>query len=305
MVIGELFDRLQAQSICEELKRQGIAVEMATVQIVASDQRTLENIYQLKVRDAEQAQVAHEYFRVRMGLPGAPPAPDPEWQKIRSLKLGYVTKIILGISIVIYLVKVLQPDTFISLSELFFFNRPQAPFMSSILAGQLWRLITPIFLHFNFLHILFNGMWIKDLGSVYESEKGSRSFFFFILFISILSNFLQYLAMGPRFGGLSGLVYGLLGYLWIYGNLHQEAKIKLPRRDIYLIVGWYFLCLTGMIGPIANVAHGVGLGMGMLVGLFPWSRKSHSFKKVSMYIGLALFFSLGTYGIELLKVIYF
>jgi len=304
MIIGELYDQGMAESLKHELIERGITAQVQEVQQLSADQRTNETIYQLNVADQEQAQEALEFFRVRMGLPGARREPDPEWQKIHALKMGTITKGILGISLLIYLIKMFGPQEFENLSMELYINRPGAGFLEDVLQGEIWRLVTPIFLHFSFMHILFNGMWIKDLGAVYESEKGARSFILFILAISIASNLLQYMAMGPRFGGLSGLVYGLLGYLWVYGVSHTQANIRLPKRDVYLIVGWYFLCLTGVMGPIANVAHGAGLGLGMIWGLFPLQAGQGHIKQKIKYIAMALFFSFGTYIIELLKGFY-
>ncbi len=301
-IIGQLYDRDQALQIQLGLREQGIEAELYPV--VHEGQ----NIFELAARDENQVSMAREYFRIRMGLPGARQAPDPQWQKIHALKMGVFTKFLLGFSILLYIVRVADRGAFENLARIFFFNDPNGEFFESIASGEVWRLITPIFLHFSFLHILFNGMWIKDLGAVYENEKGTRSFVIFVLFVSALSNIMQYLAMGPTFGGLSGLVYGLLGYLWVYGSLHEEASIKLPKRDVVIIVGWYFLCLTGLIGPIANVAHGVGLGVGMIWGFFPLSNSRDKTREKSRviqylkYFVMALFFGLGTYLIELSKI---
>lgn len=316
MIIGELFDRGQAQTIERELRDRGVDVRIHEITQLSpgqqgghqinekENQARQEVLYQLVVANKEQALEAHEYFRVKMGMPGAPPAPDPDWQKIKSFQMGPVTKGLLAISLMVFALSYLQPSLFEKIAQLFFFNDLNAGVLESIATGEVWRLITPIFLHFGFLHILFNGMWIKDLGAVYESEKGSAKFLIFIVVVSALSNFLQYLAMGPRFGGLSGLVYGLFGYLWVYGATHESAQIRLPKRDVFFIVGWYFLCLLGVIGPIANVAHGVGLGVGMLWGIFPL-RDATSDQSVLLlrfkYIAMALFFTLGTYLIELFR----
>jgi len=302
-IIGQLFDRDQALQIHKELQKMGIEIQVNTL---SHEGHPLYELSTSADSDASEEEVnqAREYFRVRMGLPGSAPAPDPQWQKIHSLKMGPITKFLLGVSILIYLLSIFNKEGFEQLCSLLFFNDPHATFLASMKSGQLWRLITPIFLHFGFLHILFNGMWIKDLGAVYENQKGSMTFIFFVIAISIFSNTLQYLAMGPRFGGLSGLVYGILGYLWVYGVLHEDdALIQLPRRDLYLIVGWYFLCLTGALGPIANVAHGVGLGCGMIWGLFPLKGAKFWGKRIK-YAAMALFFSVGTYAIELGKIYY-
>lgn len=283
-----------AIALTNELRSQGVEAELHTV---PTPQGT---VFQIVGRaPSEDIQKARDYFRVRMGLPGPPPEVDPEWEKVQGLKMGAGTKFLLFFSIGIFLTK-FDKNLFSKVLELFFFNVPGTPPFESLMQGEVWRLVTPIFLHFNFMHILFNGMWIKELGKLYENEKGTLSFGIFVLSVSVFSNTLQYLASGPTFGGLSGLVYGLLGYLWVQGTVQDEASFRLPKRDVVLMVGWYFLCLTGLIGPIANIAHGAGLALGMLWGLFPWS--SSQIKLRLKYIFLALFFSLGTYLIEIAKI---
>lgn len=291
-VVGELFDQTQALKLVGEAKERGFRVEMRSLNTSKG------TIYRLYVNDPTQADAAADFFRVRMGLPGPPPEVDPEWEKMRSIPMGQMTMILLGLSIAVFLTR-FQPGAFEKVLSLFFINTPSAPFLRDVMAGEVWRLITPIFLHFGFLHIIFNGMWIKDLGSLFESQRGPKHFLLFVVIVSVSSNLLQYLAIGPRFGGLSGLVYGLLGYLWIYGRFHKDAEFRLPKRDVYLMIGWYFLCLLGMIGNIANIAHGAGLAVGMLWGLFPWE-KGEVKQKVLMVL-LAIFFSFGTYLIEIAK----
>ncbi len=291
-IVGELFDQRQALKLVGEAKERGFQVEINEVRT----ERGV--IYRLYVNDPAQAEPAADFFRVRMGLPGPPPEVDPEWEKMRSIPMGQLTTVLLGISGAVFVTS-FTPEYFQKVLALFFINTPGEPFLSDIKAFEFWRLLTPIFLHFGFLHIFFNGMWIKDLGSLFENQKGSKHFLLFVLAVSISSNLLQYFAFGPRFGGLSGLVYGLLGYLWIFGRFHEDAEFRLPKRDVYLMIGWYFLCLFGAIGNIANIAHGVGLAVGMIWGLFPWQRGE--LKQKLLMVFLALFFSVGTYLIEIIK----
>ncbi|MBI2336245.1 MAG: rhomboid family intramembrane serine protease [Deltaproteobacteria bacterium] len=158
--------------------------------------------------------------------------------------------------------------------QLFFssFIQPDLPsiFMQTqsleIFQGQVWRLFTPMFLHFGIIHLIFNMLWLKDLGGIIEFRMGSFYLLALVLVTSALSNIAQFLWSGPLFGGMSGVVYGLLGFLWIRGQLDPYFNIVLNRQVVIMMIAWFFLCLTGLMGNVANMAHGLGLATGMAWG---------------------------------------
>lgn len=138
--------------------------------------------------------------------------------------------------------------------------------LSEIQNGQLWRLFTPMFLHFSPLHIIFNMMWLIDLGVIIENRHGRFRLLLLILVIGLISNLGEYgWTHYPKFGGMSGVVYGLLGYLWVFGRLNPRSELQLNPTIVILMLVWFALCWTGMLGPIANMAHTVGLLMGLLL----------------------------------------
>jgi GlpG protein len=138
--------------------------------------------------------------------------------------------------------------------------------------GQVWRLITPIFLHFHILHILFNMLWMKDLGTMVESREGWRKMLALVFAVSVLSNAAEYIVTGPMFGGMSGVVYGLFGYIWIKGKCDPRSGLYLHPATVTMMIVWFFVCFSGIL-PIANTVHGVGLATGMIWGfLSAWWR---------------------------------
>ena len=145
--------------------------------------------------------------------------------------------------------------------------------LSEILHGQVWRLITPVFIHaslfasgMGFLHLLFNMMWLKDLGGMLEGAQGSRSMLVKFLVLAMISNLAQFYFSGPMFGGMSGVVYGLLGYCWIRGRQDLTSGLFVQSQTAGFMVVWFFLCLFGVMGPVANAAHGAGLLVGLVLG---------------------------------------
>ncbi|MCH2202481.1 MAG: rhomboid family intramembrane serine protease [Fuerstiella sp.] len=141
-----------------------------------------------------------------------------------------------------------------------------APPWPAVLRGEIWRPITPIFLHFGVLHILFNMMWMKQLASSVESVKGTRRFLVLVFLIALISNLAEFYWSGPKFGGMSGVVFGMIGYVWMQGKTQPREGLALPQEILVFAFLWLFLCMGGAFGHIANAAHLVGFGVGILLG---------------------------------------
>lgn len=133
--------------------------------------------------------------------------------------------------------------------------------------GQLWRLVSPIFVHFGLVHFLMNMLWLRDLGRLVELRRGSATLAGLTLGVGAVSNVAQLLwSQSPHFGGFSGVIYGLLGYAWALGRLQPSTGLRIPRNVMLFMMGWFALCLTGLIGAVANAAHTAGLLCGLAVG---------------------------------------
>lgn len=145
--------------------------------------------------------------------------------------------------------------------------------MASLAAGEYWRLLTPVFLHFGILHIVFNGLWMYEFGRRIEQRQGSVLLLFLFVVTGIGSNVMQYLFVpNVVFGGLSGVIYGLVGYCWMWSVLHRGQDFGVPRNLVFALVLVMLLAMTGIfgllgLGQIANAAHVSGLVFGVLCAL--------------------------------------
>ena len=135
--------------------------------------------------------------------------------------------------------------------------------------GELWRLITPIFVHLGMIHLVFNMYWTYYFGSQIEGRRGTFRLALLVLVIAVVSNFAQAWIKDPWFGGMSGVVYGLFGYVWMKTLYDSSAGLFLSQGKVLLFIGWFFVCLSGIVGPVANIAHGAGLVMGVVIGYVP------------------------------------
>jgi GlpG protein len=145
--------------------------------------------------------------------------------------------------------------------------------LTEIRQGQVWRLLTPILIHYGLLHLVFNMFWLRDLGFMIEGQKGAWWLVILVLVIGIPSNLAQYVMAGPSFGGMSGVVYGLFGYVWMKGKFSPHEGMALhPHTVIYMVV-WFILCFTPLMGHIANTAHAVGLIVGVVIGSAGYLRR--------------------------------
>jgi len=139
--------------------------------------------------------------------------------------------------------------------------------------GQWWRLVSPMLLHFGVLHLAMNSLWYWELGKRIELRQGPWMLLGLTLLFSLVSNLAQHYTSGPSlFGGLSGVLYGLLGHIWLYQWLAPNRHFNLPKGVLVMMLIWLVVCLTGVVGTlglghIANAAHVGGLLIGCLTGL--------------------------------------
>lgn len=148
---------------------------------------------------------------------------------------------------------------------------------NTIVSGQVWRVITPDFLHFSWSHVIFNSVMLWFLGSQIEWFDGRGRLVLLFLATSIFSNGLQYFVSGPLFGGLSGVVYGVLGYCWL--SQRRVPRFQFPPALVTFAVVWMVIGFTPLteilgMGKMANEAHLGGFVAGLaLAAVLPVRKK--------------------------------
>lgn len=136
--------------------------------------------------------------------------------------------------------------------------------------GEYWRVLTPIFLHFGAIHIIFNALWLWFLGSRIETVFGPVALAALVLITGIVSNTAQAMVSFPiAFGGMSGVVYALFSYVWLVGLVTREPAFMLPPAlfpimVVFMLISWLgvFDFLAG--GEVADTAHTVGFVSGLV-----------------------------------------
>jgi GlpG protein len=178
--------------------------------------------------------------------------------------------------------------------------------LASIQRGEVWRLVTPIFIHHGFFHFLFNMYWLFQLGRMIELRYGRVYLLILVLVSAAVSNLVQctvplrwdgsvpYLFPDPDstllsiFGGFSGVVYALFGMIWIKSVFDPASRLVLPQSTVAIMLIWLVFCM--LPGPenqtltqhlfgirVANWAHAIGLLVGIVAGFLPqWKPKKTS-----------------------------
>jgi GlpG protein len=162
------------------------------------------------------------------------------------------------------------------------------PSLEEIREGQVWRLVTPIFIHFSIWHLLFNVLLLNQLGGQVEQRRGAWRFLLLVVVLAVPSNLAQYylgethwdrgvglvFQRNPAFGGMSGVLFGLFGYVWMKSRYEPSLGFVLHLQTVAMLIAWFFLCMTPFMKTVlnvqvANVAHAVGLLVGLAIGYAP------------------------------------
>ncbi|MDE3055685.1 MAG: rhomboid family intramembrane serine protease [Verrucomicrobiota bacterium] len=160
----------------------------------------------------------------------------------------------------------------------------EGPLFLKIRQGEVWRLFSPCVLHAQFLHILFNMIWLWILGRPIEQRIGMKKTLALTFMTGIGSNTFQYLAGGPLFLGYSGVIMGLAGFIWSRER-HFPWEGYSVQKGLFLflllfVLAIFLLSLSSFFfemwtelsfAPnIANTAHIAGGAIGLLLGRWSW-----------------------------------
>ncbi len=153
------------------------------------------------------------------------------------------------------------------------FDASQGDPAASILKGEIWRIITPIFLHLSVFHLAMNMFMLVSFGRMVERWLGTPRYALFVLVLAIGSNLLQGLMPeslhgSPLFGGISGVLYGFFGYVWVRSSMNPTLGISIPMPIAMIFVGIIVLGLAGVFPGLhlAHLAHLGGLIIGAVMG---------------------------------------
>ncbi|WP_375738107.1 rhomboid family intramembrane serine protease [Pseudomonas boanensis] len=233
-------------------------------------------------QQAEQVRGLYQRFPEgdpQFQLPGQAPREEPRAGLLGQLKASRLTSLMLLLTLIVAgatglgenfsIIRWLSFQDFQIHGDYVYF----ASLAETLESGQWWRLVTPMLIHFGILHLAMNAMWYWELGRRIESRQGGFMLLGLTIGFSLVSNFAQYLTSGPSlFGGLSGVLYGLLGHCWVFQRLAPCPAYRLPPGVMVMMLVWLLVCLSGLItalgfGAIANAAHVGGLVVGCATGL--------------------------------------
>lgn len=142
-----------------------------------------------------------------------------------------------------------------------------------VASGQVWRLLSPAFLHFSWMHLIFNMLWLWYFGRQVEVLHGSPRMLMLLLIAGIGANLAQYATGTVLFGGMSGVDFALLGYVWLMSRRAPRSGFFVPQMLVVFMLGWMVFTMTDLagvvgFGNVANEAHVGGLVVGLLLGWY-------------------------------------
>jgi GlpG protein len=140
--------------------------------------------------------------------------------------------------------------------------------------GQPWRMLTSALLHVDLLHLAFNVYWTWVFGTIIEEVLGSAFIACLAALLATGSAAAEY-AVNTGGVGLSGVGYGLFGFLWVLEKYDRRFAGVIDAQTVRLFIAWFFLCIVATVAhvmSIGNVAHGAGLVLGAISGFAVASR---------------------------------
>ena len=196
------------------------------------------------------------------------------WSNSRDLRLRFpwLTLLLASVIVATFLLQVFADH-----------SRPKHPFDpvllavgmmgQAVFAGQWWRIVTAIFVHVDWYHLLSNLCFLLLFGAIAESVFQRAGYVVLWFLAGSAGSMAQLVALSPRYYGFgaSGVAFGLVGSLWAAFCLERAPSPATRRRPIIVILLGFFILLGLLPDWLSahsfNAAHLGGLLAGMILGL--------------------------------------
>jgi len=153
--------------------------------------------------------------------------------------------------------------------------------------GAPWyTLITANYLHGSLLHILFNVLWIRQLGPELGNCYGSARFFIIYTCAGVFGFFLSNTMSGAPTIGASAAIFGLFAALIVYGRNRGGAAVMMTRQ----VWQWAILLFVFgfMMSGVNNWAHLGGFIGGWIAARLLVKGSDYAEGRVIILVALAL-----------------
>jgi len=198
---------------------------------------------------------------------------QPTW-RVTLTNVPYITILLCSLCVVMTAAYLIPPQTFLTpdlpayrlwehLGHLAYHSS------SEIWEGRYDGLVTTMFLHGSLPHIVFNLMWLFQLGQMLELTLGRWRYLAFVLVAAVVGSCSQILVSGATGIGASGVVYALFGLMWAgRGSFPAWRTIATPK-NLQIFVIWGIFCVVATLTHLLNIgngAHGGGFLFGLSIG---------------------------------------
>ncbi|NOH00876.1 MAG: rhomboid family intramembrane serine protease [Chloroflexi bacterium] len=200
------------------------------------------------------------------------PVPAPQTVRVRMPSTPpTATYVLIGVTVVMYILQMLVTAVFgYAVYDIGWLELLGARINSAILAGELWRLVTPVFLHGSLAHIFFNMYALLSIGSFLERQLGHGRFILLYFLGAFAGNVFSFLFTGSDGYslGASTAVFGLIAAeaVFFYQNralFGSHAKQAIGNAAFIIVINLFI----GLYPGIDNWGHVGGLLGG---AIFAW-----------------------------------
>lgn len=282
------FDLFKAKNVMHQIKKKTLSFSVNTLNILLNVSPDIElkednkNISSIKIDDINEIEedknileifpkMKNKLLKNKEGIDlivnvtndiNAKTLHDNQvFKKIFDHKKIIMTPVLIGICILMFILMYVLGYGSENTATLLMFG---ANFQPLVMAGQVWRLLTSVFLHIGIVHLIVNMYSLYIIGRQLETFLGKFKYLIVFLGSGVLGSLLSVVLQPNVSAGASGAIFGLLGSLLYFGyhyRLYLGAVLKtqvIPVIILNLIIGF---SLPG----IDNFAHIGGLVGGYLI----------------------------------------